>query len=109
MAWGALLVGGVYAIAAILAGWCECNLFGYGRTIAVETLIVGILIGGFIGAVLGLLVGVANYEADTHLYIQEARRGGKVIVVETDQGEAEKAIQLLKQEGFVGVRTLQKL
>jgi shikimate kinase len=106
MAWGAFLVGTFYTIAAVLAGWCECNLFGYGREIAIEILLAGILVGGFIGAVLGLFVGLANSEADTHLYIQGARTGGQVIVVETDPGDIEKAIRILKQQGLLGVRAI---
>jgi shikimate kinase len=106
MAWGAFLVGAFYTVAAVLAGWCECNVFGYETKIALETLIAGILVGGFIGAVLGLFVGLAQTEADTHLYIQGARIGGQVIVVETDPGDIEHAIQILKQQGLLGVRAL---
>jgi hypothetical protein len=108
MVCGALLVGGFYTVAAALAGWCECNLFGFGIEIAVDTLIAGILVGSFIGAVLGMFIGVGNYEAKTHLYTQGTHSGGQVIVLDTEQEEEAKAIQILKKEGFIGVKTLQE-
>ena len=107
MGCGALLVGGIYMIAAALAGWCECNLFGFGTEIAIETLIAGTLIGSFIGAVLGMFIGVGKYEAKLHLYTQGTRTGGQVIVIEIKPDEEAKTIQFLKEEGFFGVRTLQ--
>jgi uncharacterized membrane protein len=103
---GAIFVALIYGVSASFAGWCECNLFNFDQAIALETIVAGVLIGGFIGAALGMFVGVAEYEKDTHLYTRGFQRGEQLIVVETDHNNSEKAIQILLEEGFIGVKTL---
>lgn len=104
---GALMVGVIYGLAALIAGWCECNLFGFPMWVAHETLLAGLLGGAVIGGVMGIFAGIAEYEAETHLYTQGARMGGRAIVVQGDEGEVEKVEHVLQQGGSHSVRTLQ--
>jgi len=104
--WGAFIVGVIYTVFALVAAWCECNLFHYSFTISFEIVLIGILVGGFIGGFLGLISGIAEYENAITPYTQGVRRGGKVIAVQVDEGESEKAQQVLQSGGINRVRTL---
>jgi hypothetical protein len=105
---GALLVGVIYVIAALVASWCECNIFNYSEVFAINIIFAAILVGGFIGAIMGSLVGIAEFEKDSHLYTQGARRGGKVLVLQVPGVDVEKAMEILRRGDSTGVRLLHK-
>lgn len=107
--WGAFLGIAVYGIFVLVAVWCDCILYPISQLIAFEIVLVGILIGTFIGGIIGGLTGMAEYEKDTHLYTQGIKIGEKVFVLQTESGDAEKAIEALNQIGCLGVRMLPKL
>jgi hypothetical protein len=105
-AWGALFGIAVYLIFTLVAGWCECTIFGFGRNLAFIIVLAGLLIGTIIGALMGCLVGVDQYEKDTHLYVQGMRQGGRLIIVQASEADAKRVQSLLEQERISGVRTL---
>ena len=104
--WGALLGITVYGIFVLVGVWCDCLIYPISQLIAFEIVLVGILIGAFIGGIIGGFTGLAEYEKDTHLYTQGIRIGDKVFVLQTERGDAEKAIETLNQIGCLGVRML---
>jgi hypothetical protein len=104
--WGAFIVGVIYTVFALVAAWCDCNLLHYSFKISFEIIPVGLLVGGFIGGFLGLISGIAEYENEITPYTQGVRRGGKVIAVQVDEEETEKAKQVLQNGGINRVRTL---
>ena len=104
---GACLGMAAYAIPALLAGLCQCQIFQYGQIYGLGAFAGGILAGAFIGGGLGLFYGVAESEKDSQLYVQGTRRGGRVIVIETQELEAENVKEILEQEKACGVKTLQ--
>jgi sodium--glutamate symport carrier gltS len=106
VSWGALLGICVYGVFFIAAAWCDCNIYPISQTIAVEIALAGALFGTIIGGILGLFVGLAEYEGETHLYIQGINLGEKVIALDANQSEQEKAIKSLNQIGCLGVRMI---
>lgn len=104
--WGALLVGTIYGVFGIVAAWCECNLLGFNQPSGMLTLVGGMLAGGFVGGVLGAIIGLGESEKNTHLYLQGARMGRKMLVLQTAEGDVEKAKTTLRQVGCTGVRTI---
>jgi hypothetical protein len=104
--WGAIAGASIYAIFAVLAGLCQCNLFNFDQSYGAGTFLGGILAGLFLGGALGVLVGAAEYEKDTHLYVQGARMGAKVIVVQADEEDVEKVRHILEQARATGVKNL---
>ena len=105
-AWGTFLGMVIYGIFALVAGWCECNIFHFSQSAAMKIIVIGILFGIFSGGFIGAITGVAESEKDTHLYTQGIRMGDTVFVVSTETGEIEKAKSILRNIGCIGVRTI---
>jgi hypothetical protein len=103
---GAFLGVAAYAIPALLAGLCQCNLFHFDQVYGVGTFAGGILSGIFIGGVLGVFYGAAEFEKDSHIFVQGTRIGGSVIVIQTSEAEVENLRYILEQEKASGVKTL---
>jgi hypothetical protein len=104
--WGASLGIAAYAISALLAGLCQCNLLHFGQAYGIGTFLGGILAGAFVGGGLGCMVGAAEFEKDSHLYVQGARMGGRVIVIQVSEEESDSVKLILQQEKASGVKTL---
>lgn len=103
---GALFGIAVYGIFVLVAVWCDCMLYPISQLIAFEIILVGILCGALFGGIIGLFIGMAEYEKDTHLYTQGIRIGDKVFVLQTELDNVEKAKETLSQIGCLGVRML---
>lgn len=69
-AWGVSIGIAAYVLPALLASLCQCNLFHFEQVYGVGTFLGGILAGAFIGGFLGCLVGAAEFEKDSHLYVR---------------------------------------
>lgn len=104
--WGASLGIGVYAVFGVLAALCQCNIMHFGQEYAVFTIIGALLAGGLVGGVIGLVAGAAEYEKDTHLYIQGVRFGGKLISVEVQEDEVESVKGILSEHNALGLRVV---
>lgn len=102
--WGAAIGIGIYAVFAVFAGLCQCNLFHFGQAYGLCTFLGGILAGAFVGGALGCLAGAAAFEQDSHLYVQGARMGGRVIAIQASEEEAESVKLILEQEKASGVK-----
>ncbi len=105
-AWGAGIGASIYAIFAVFAGWCQCNLLQYGQAYGVGTFLGGILAGTFVGGLIGTLVGAAESEKETHLYVQGVRMGGTVLHVEVNESEAARATAIFQAEYARGIKTI---
>jgi hypothetical protein len=103
---GAFLGAAAYAIPALLAGLCQCNLFQFSQVYGIGAFAGGILAGAFIGGGLGVFYGAAEFEKDSQLYVQGTRIGGSVIVIHTYEAEVENVRYILEQEKASGVKTL---
>lgn len=103
---GALLVGGIYSVFGLFAGWCECNLLDLNQSFGILTLLGGILAGCFVGGILGAIIGFAESEQDSHLYLQGSRLGNQVILMEVTPTKANETKQILRQAGFTGIKTI---
>lgn len=101
---GALLGFIIYGISALLASWCQCNLFGFGEIIQIGTLIGGVLAGMFVGGSLGVFVGISKLEEVTDIYYQGKRADGKVLDVKVHKARADQVKQILKRYGAYEVR-----
>jgi hypothetical protein len=104
--WGATLGIAIYGIFVLVAVWCDCIIYPISQLIAFEIVIGGIAAGAFFGGFLGVFVGWAEYENDTHLYTQGINLGDQVIVLRTEVEHTEKAMETLRQVGCLGVRML---
>jgi hypothetical protein len=104
--WGATIGIVVYGLFALFAGLCQCNLFEFDQAIGIGTFLGGIVAGAFVGAGLGGMAGAAEYEKNSHLYVQGARIGGSVIVIQTREEEVDSVKHILEQEKASGVKAL---
>ena len=104
---GALLIGAIYGIFGVVAAWCECNLFSFDQPFGYLTLIGGVLAGGLVGGILGAMLGLGESEKHSHLYVQEARLGATVVLVNTMLEKAEQTREFMRKGGFIGIKTLQ--
>jgi len=104
--WGASIGIAVYALFALFAGLCQCNLLHFGQAFGFGTFLGGILAGTIVGGGLGALVGAAEFEQDSHLYVQGARMGGRVIVIQASEADADRVKLILEQEKALGVKAL---
>ena len=98
-----IVIFGTFGLAAALAG---CNLFGYGNTYGIATLMGFVAVGGLVGALLALWIGINALERDTHLYIQGINLGGKLVTVHTADEQITKATEILRDGNGVGVAVL---
>ena len=103
---GAFIGIAIYGIFALAASWCECNIFHFSPKIGLGIVMVGVLFGALIGAFIGGIVGVAEYEKDTHLFTRGISMGSKVLVLETNTEQSERAERALCNIGCTGVRCL---
>ena len=103
---GALFGIALYGIFVLVAVWCDCMIYSISQLIAFEIILVGILCGALFGGIIGLFIGMAEYEKDTHLYTQGVKIGDKVFVLQTETDNVEKAKETLSQIGCLGVRML---
>jgi len=105
--WGAAIEIAIYGIFGALVGWCQCNLLSFGRPYGIVAFLGAILAGAFVGGFLGCFMGVAQREADNHLYIQGTRLGGRVVIVQASEQDVERANLILEQENASGGKVLQ--
>jgi hypothetical protein len=106
--WGVFFGILIYGIFALVASWCECNIFQYSHEIAFGTVLVGVLFGGSIGAFIGCITGMAEYENQTHLYTQGIQMGNKVLLLRVNTEESELAKKALRNIGCTGIKALDK-
>jgi hypothetical protein len=102
--WGAVIGIVIYAVFGLGAALAGCTYCGYGFAYAAGTLVGFVVIGGFVGALLGQWIGADASERDTHLYIQGARLGAKLVAVRSCDELITKAMSILQQENAIGVR-----
>ena len=104
---GAVLIGVIYSIFGLVAAWCECNLLSFDQPYGYLTLIGSVLAGGLVGGILGAMLGLGESEKHSHLYVQEARLGATVVLVNTMGDNAEQTKEFMRRGGFIGIKTLQ--
>ena len=104
--WGIILGVSVYGIFALVAMWCDCIIYPVNRLVAAEIVIIGMIAGALIGGLLGVFIGWAEYEKNTHLYIQGVNIGESVIVLEAGIRETDRAVEVLQAIGCQGVCVL---
>ncbi len=103
---GALLGFLIYGISAILASWYQCNLFGFDEIVQVKTFVGGVLSGVFVGAPLGVFVGIGKLEDVTTNYHQGKRTNGKVLEVQVQKERADKVKDVFIRYGAYEVRVI---
>ena len=98
----------IYGIFGLVAGWCQCNWFSFEQMYGIGAFLGIILGGAFVGGFLGCIAGVAESEKDSHLYVQGTRMGGRVIVVQVYEEDAESVASILEQEKASGVKSIER-
>jgi hypothetical protein len=106
--WGAFFGILIYGIFALVASWCECNIFLFSHEVGFGIILVGILFGAFAGGFIGFITGLAEYEKDTHLYTQGIHVGSKVLVLDVNVEESERAKTALHNLGCTGIRVIEE-
>lgn len=103
---GALFGVLTYGTFALVAGWCECAIFAYGREFALGILLAGILAGTIVGGMIGLFIGWAEADKDVQFYVQGMRLGARVLAVQAREAEIEKARDILNRANAHEVRVI---
>jgi hypothetical protein len=103
---GGLLGLSIYGISALLASWCQCNLFQFSQMVQIGTLIGGILAGVFVGGSLGIFFGISKLEAVTTIYFEGKRKDGKVLNVKAKNKQADQIKDVLQRAGAYEVVTI---
>ena len=101
---GALLGLLVYGISALLANWCQCNLFNFSPIVQLGTFIGGVLAGTFVGGSLGVFVGIRKLEEITAVYGRGRRMNGKLVDVRVSGEHVDHVKSLLQRHGAYEVR-----
>lgn len=103
---GALLGVLIYGISALLANWCQGNLFHFGQIIQIGTLIGGVLSGMLVGGSLGVFLGIGKLEEVTTIYRQAKCLDGKVLDVKVTGEQAGHIKNVLQRDGAYKVKIL---
>lgn len=93
------VIGG---IAGLVAGLGALAIPGVGPIIAAGPLAVAlgsVGVGAAAGGMIGALTGMNIPESDAKYYADGVQRGGTLVVVETDEAEAERAREILDARG----------
>lgn len=85
---GALAVPGIGPLVA--AGWLIATLTGAGA-------------GAAAGGLLGSLTGAGVHKDDAHVYAEGVRRGGTLVTVRANEGDASRIEQVLSGSGSVDI------
>jgi hypothetical protein len=96
----------IYSASAIIASWCQCNLFGYENVLGTGTFLGGMLAGAFIGGFIGIVLGAAESEGNSHVYVQGVRVGGKLIAIQAQEEEIESIKHILERKRASGVAAI---
>lgn len=100
---GAALGVAGYALFGVLVAVGEATL-GFEGTIAFGALLVFMLLGVFVGGLLGVFYGLGDVEQETRLYTAGIRRGGVLLAVRTADEHAPRALDMLAQSGARGIK-----
>jgi len=101
---GTVLGGG----AGLLAGLDMLAIPGVGPVVAAGWLVataLGAGVGAASGGLLGSLVGAGVRETDAHVYAEGVRRGGTLVTVRTEEGQAAMVEQVLARHVTVDLST----
>lgn len=91
---GLLAIPGVGPVVA--AGWLASTAVGAAG---------GALAGGATGGIVGALMDDGESEEDAHVYAEGVRRGGTLVSVRTDDGDADEVASTLERHGGVLAQT----
>lgn len=100
---GAALGIAAYSLFGVLVAVGQVTM-GFERVAAIGGLLIYIVIGGFVGGMLGLFFGMGDAEQETRLYTSGIRRGGVLVVVRTADEHAQRALDVLRQTEAQGVK-----
>jgi hypothetical protein len=92
-----------YSLFGVLVAVGEVTL-GFESTISIGALFVFMLLGVFVGGMLGVFFGMGDVEEETGLYVAGIRRGGVLVVVRTADEHAQRALNVLDQSDAQGVK-----
>ena len=96
--------------AGLAASFASLTIPGLGPLLSVGILIpLFTVAGGVIGGVaLGGLSKLGISEEDAHVYAEGVKRGGVFISVETDEGRAQQAKNIMQQANALDINTLRE-
>jgi uncharacterized protein (TIGR02271 family) len=93
-------------IGGLLVGLGALAIPGIGPVIAagpLVTALVGVGIGAAAGGLLGALTDLGVPEEEAHYYAEGVRRGGVLLVVDTDDQRADRAAEIMERAGAIDV------
>jgi len=100
---GAALGIALYALIGVMVAVGE-SVAGFDAPIALGAGLIFALMGIFVGGILGLVFGFGDVEQESRLYLRGIRRGGVVLLVETADEHATRAMNVLRQTNAEGVK-----
>ena len=103
---GAVIGGTIGGGAGLLAGLGMLAIPGLGPVVAAGWLastLAGLAAGAATGGLVGTLVDAGVPEADAHAYAEGIRRGSTMVSVLVDDALADKALNILDDEGTVNM------
>jgi len=100
---GAALGIALYALFGVIVVVSEA-IAGINAPLALGAGLFFALMGIFVGGILGLVFGFGDVEQESRLYLRGIRRGGVVLIVETADEHAVRAMNVLRQTNAEGVK-----
>ena len=103
---GAAIGGAIGGGAGLLAGLGMLAIPGLGPVVAAGWLastLAGLAAGATTGGLIGALVDTGLSEDEAHAYAEGIRRGGTMVSVRVDDALAQRAIDILDNEGTVNM------
>jgi hypothetical protein len=92
-----------YSLFGVLVAVGEVTL-GFESAVAIEALLVFVLLGAFVGGMLGVFFGLGDIEQEARLFSAGIRGGGVLVVVRTSDEHAQRALEVLGQTGAKGTK-----
>jgi len=92
--------------AGLLLGLAALAIPGIGPIVAagpLATALTGMGIGAAAGGLIGALSNLGVSEEDAHYYAEGVRRGGVLVTVRTDDEDAERAAEIMREHGAADI------
>ena len=103
---GALAGGAIGGAAGLAAGLAGLAIPGIGPIIAagpIAAALAGAGVGAAAGGLIGALANAGVKEEDAHVYAENVRRGGALVMLKCDDSRAQTAADIMERHGAIDV------
>ena len=81
---GAVFIGAIFGLMGLVAGFCE-SLAGMPTDLCLGVAAVLLFLGALVGGLLGVVIGWAEVDRETHFYLEGLKKGHALLLVQTDE------------------------